>query len=156
MATKPKAVAVTKPKEKISPLTRDAFGLWQHKRQTHNAYIPHGVTFEETLDPFFWSFVATSIRDNDRIEMVAEDGTWMATCHVKLATTRTVSLEKLNYIEFDSTQQVYAVDDWLVKWNGPSHKWVYIDPTGEIVEKGYSSEADAMKALTLYRRKIAA
>jgi len=159
MATKT-ATAVNKTevkkKERPQSLRRESFGLFQHKRQIHNAYIPHGVTFEEAMHPFYWSFVARSVRDNDRIEMVAEDGTWMASCHVKAATTNSVNLVKIQYIKFQAQERAYAIDDWTVKYNGPSHRWVFIDPLGEIVDKGFKTEHDAMKALTQYRHKIAA
>ncbi len=59
-------------------------GLAEYSRSVYFVTIPRKFTFEDVLDPSFWRH-ATILRPNDRLELVAEDGSWDADVRVTAA-----------------------------------------------------------------------
>ena len=59
-------------------------GLAEYSRAAYFVVIPRKFSFDDCLDPSFWRH-ATILKPNDRLELVAEDGSWDADVRVTAA-----------------------------------------------------------------------
>lgn len=63
-------------------LRPNRFDRAEQKRTVYAIDPEHGTTVEDMLKPAYWAHVAAKLRPSDRIEALAEDGSWMAVFHV--------------------------------------------------------------------------
>ena len=58
------------------------WGLAEEKRRDHVVEVALGITQEDILEPSFWSHLAPEFNALDKIEVRAEDGSWIANLRV--------------------------------------------------------------------------
>lgn len=106
----------------------------EFERTIYTATPEHGTVFEDMLKPQYWANVAYKFKPGDRIEITAENGDWFAELMVvaaarlwaKVAVLRYVELAEAKLTEGQAASDLVGldpVDDYEVKWSGPSVKW---------------------------------
>ena len=61
------------------------WGLAEEKRRDHVVEAEIGVTVDDILEPSYWSHLAPEFAPLDKIEVRAEDGSWIANLRVLYA-----------------------------------------------------------------------
>jgi hypothetical protein len=129
--------------------------------------VVRGTTREMVLEPDFWVHLGGKLKVDDRVEVVAQDGTFELDLRVASVDARGfwVQMRLLGeWIEpVAAGKKVAAPRPWpdaegyRVEWGGPVHKWRIIDQAGQIVDKMLSSEAAAIDKLSEVKaEKVAA
>lgn len=140
-------------------LSRERIGLFQHMANSHLAHIPRNHTLDDILLPGYWSSVSATLRDNDNIKAVCEDGSWVADLHVRSSAITAASVVCMNYKECNAIVRESRFDNYVLKWGGPTNKWQIIDedtnpPT--VIQKGIDDKERAVKDLLEYQKKLIA
>ena len=129
--------------------------LAEYQRQDWVANAPEGVTPEDLKDPAFWSLMAASMKPFDRIDVRADDGSWLAEVLVKQADRTYAVVSVLNVYQLDENTPPAPADDFDVLWRGPQNKWCVKRLTDdEIVKAGLSTRAEGNAWLTEYRKAL--
>lgn len=125
--------------------------------------LPTGVTVDDALVPEFWAHVGKKLRPLNRIELQAQDMTFIAECIVLAAGPGFAKVKMLEYYslaesaESAAEQMTAAVIEgqYEVKWNGPSHKWVVIRVSdGMMLQTGFPAQADAQIWALSHQRTV--
>jgi hypothetical protein len=127
----------------------------------HLAVLP-GTTREMVLDPDYWVHLGSTLKVDDRIEVVAQDGTFDLDLRVVAVDPRGYWVQTRllrEWVETPGAKKEAAPKTWpdaegyRIEWAGPVHKWRIIDRATKILGKGYPSEAEAGVALDAIRRE---
>jgi hypothetical protein len=136
-------------------------------RVTRFLSVPPGTTRDMCLDPDYWVHLGSTLKVDDRIEILAQDGTFDLDLRV-------ISLDPRGYwaqvrllrewVQPDGAKKEAQpkawpdADGYRIEWSTPTtHKWRIIDRAGQIVSRGHASEADAIETLAEIKlAKIAA
>lgn len=132
------------------------FALAEHKRAIWQATIEQGVTFEEVIDPAFWSHVANKIEPYSRIECVSEDGTYFAELMVMDVGMGFVKTSVLRFVELMAPTKVDGEHSkYEVRFQGPYKKHVVIRKEDGMVLKEGMSKVEANEWLTGHVKSMA-
>lgn len=106
---------------------------------------PAGATVEAMLNPASWVHMARRLSPRDRIEVMPEDGAWMADFVVLYKDTVGASLFLLQ--KWDLTKvTVESKDDYFVKWQSPATKYAVFRASDKtVVKNGFETEAQAQE-----------
>lgn len=127
--------------------------VYQHAVAVGNDYE------KDVLSPAYWVHVCNKLKDGDRIEVTAKDGTYFAELYVASVSpigARVVELSKA--VLKANVKEVSALDDpdYLLKLRGPQ-KWSIIRKAdGVVIKDMLPTRSDAEKELTEYRKAVAA
>jgi len=114
--------------------------------------VPPGITAEDVQNPEFWQFVARRLKVNDRIEVVAEDGTLDMDLRVTAVDPRffwaqirvlRVMVGATSVVEGDKADP----DGYVIEWGGPAHRFRIIDRGKNLIEKDLASREAAQEKL---------
>ena len=118
------------------------------------------------LEADYWVHLGSTLKVDDRIEVVAQDGTFDLDLRVVAIDPRGFWAQVRVLREWALTPGAKAAaapktwpdaEGYRVEWGGPVHKWRIIDRAGQIVGKGHPTEADAVADLDETKRaKLAA
>lgn len=119
----------------------------EFERVIYQACPEAGVTFEEVCEPAFWSHVAEKLKPSDRIEVLAEDGSYFAELLVVDAGRLYAKVAVLRFVEL-SSPDVAGIEKTLaefkVEFKGPTLKHVVIRLSdNQIVQDGIARKIDA-------------
>lgn len=106
---------------------------------------PAGTAFEEVLDRKYWSHVSTSLKPSDRVEVLAEDGSYFAELIVRATGPQWADVSVLRKCDLDA---VSLADDSAVsvEWRGPHHRFCVVRTSDkQIIKGGFAEKADANK-----------
>lgn len=121
---------------------------------------PHGVPAEALLDPNFWSNCARELKPGERVEVVAQDASYDLDLRileigptaerplwVRVRVLRSwpdISLVGAAAAPSLRPQITTSVDDVVVEWGGPSHKYRLVRASDKsVLAHGFASKADA-------------
>jgi hypothetical protein len=100
-------------------------------RRHYGVELATGVALEAALEPEFWAHVGKDLRPFDRIELMAQDRTFIAELVVLSSGPGFAKVKLLE--SYDLTDDMAGVEaeesaesPFLVKWNGPSDKYAVI------------------------------
>jgi len=117
----------------------------------YSLFPPPGVTREHVVDPNYWVHIASRLKANDRIEVVAEDGSLDMDLRV-IAVDPSVQklwaqVRVLRSYEAEAVAEKPAVDTggYRYEWAGPVHRWRVMFGD-ELVEHGHPDKAAAIDA----------
>jgi len=119
--------------------------LAEYDRQDWVANAPEGTVIEDITEPSFWSLMAAQMKPYDRVEIRADDGTWLAEvlvlgCDRTWARVHLLNHYKLSTADVSLTQSVRHESFW----RGPQHKWCVKRLTdNEIVKSGCATREEA-------------
>lgn len=151
------ADTVTTIEKKDRKLHASRFGLAEHKRRIFSIVPEHGTEFEEVLKPSFWSHIAVNLRISDRIEVLAEDGSYFAELIVRDAGNLFASVGVLRKIDLDPVNSGEGSDGHEVAWKGPHRKFAVIRKSDDaIVKDGFDAKPAALAWLAGNIKSLAA
>jgi len=128
-------------------LNPSRFGLAEFERQDWVATAEMGIKPEDLLDPGYWAHVSARMKPFDRIEIRAEDGSWIAEllvlgCDRNWAKIHIMSAHNLTNTDVSQTQS--ASIQHKVEWKGPHKKFVVIRlADSNILKEGIADKAEA-------------
>lgn len=125
--------------------------LEQSEFKTLNWVIdaPQGVTPEDILRPEFWSGVAEDLKPFNRIEVRADDGTWMTELLVLIASRAWASVHVLHHHDLttgdvDQTLAAEMAEPFFYKYMGRSRMHCVIRRSdNEVVFENGQSQVEA-------------
>lgn len=129
----------------IIPRFKDA----AYERSIWQASIEAGVSFEEVQNPTFWAHVASKLKQNDRIEVVAEDGAYFAEllvldCDRLWAKTAVLRFVELSAPDVAAELLSPLAAGYKVEYKGPTLKHVVIRLSdNQIVQQEIARKGDA-------------
>lgn len=106
-------------------LSATALRLAEHVRMVHSVVVPDCVTKREVLEPSYWAHVAARLRPGSRIEVAAEDGSWLMELYVVASCKVWAKVHVLHDYDLTSTALSPSPpsDDFYVKWGGANAKF---------------------------------
>jgi hypothetical protein len=137
--------------------------------------VKPGTTIDMVMDPDFWVHSGQHLRIDDKLEVLAADGSFEVELRCVAVDVRgywaqmrlltwwprnlAVRPEWIESKAAGETPPQTGPDPqgYLVEWAGPVHKWRIINRAGEIVGKGFVTQEDAASEVArIKREKIAA
>lgn len=95
----------------------------EYRRQVYQVVLEPGTTLDHALQPEFWAHVSRKLKVRDRIEVHAQDGSWMAELLVRRAGPVSASVGLISKVTFDAAAPLAGAEGVEIKWRGPSVKW---------------------------------
>lgn len=148
---------------KIQPLQSSALGFKKYaSHEDYRVILPEGQAFENLLDPYFWSNVAKKFVPFDEIQVIAEDGAWIAEFYVIQCGDNWARIALKNKLDLHAT----AVEDdtlpagYSIKFGGPVVGWSILRGAERVFpQKPYNRPADkgeALEWLKVHTKNLAA
>lgn len=114
-------------KKRSISVDQQRWGLAEYRRHDWVVNAPEGATVEDIKQPGFWALMAAELSPYDRIEVRADDGTWLAEgvvlgCDRTWAKVHVLNTYKLSTGDVALSQS----DQYSVEWKGPHKKWTVI------------------------------
>lgn len=108
---------------------------------------------DATLVPGYWAHVSAMLRIGDRIEVLAEDGSYFSELLVRDVGNLYAKVSVLSHTKFE--QEVVEVPEgYDVKWRGPSAKYGVLRGK-DVLKDGFVGKAEANAWLTDLIKKVA-
>jgi len=118
-----------------------------------------GTTVKDMLKPDYWTHVSFSLKQGDRIEAIAEDGSWFAEFYVKYANKVETHVALMRDVTLGkpAAKKETAEPEHLIKYVNQNAKWRITRTKDKVmlVEKLESKEV-AQEWLNKYLEDIAA
>lgn len=129
------AEANEKPKRSVQ-IDPGRMRLAEYERQDWVANAPEGSAIEDILQPGFWSLMAAQMKPYDRVEVRADDGTWLAEvlvlgCDRTWAKVHLLSSHQLTTADVSQSQSA----KYDVIWKGPQKKWIVLRLADQTIVK---------------------
>lgn len=130
--------------KKVMPIEPMRMRLAEYERQDWVANAPENTDPEDLKDPAFWSHMASNFKPYDRIEVRADDGSWIAECRVLMCERTWAKVAVLHVHKLSSVSSAKAPSKYRVEFKGPHRKWSVIRGSdGEYVKDGLNTKDDA-------------
>lgn len=131
--------------------------LAQYERQEWVANAPEGCTVEDIKDPAFWSLMSFQMKPYDRVEVRADDGTWVAEVLVIGCARNWAKVSVLQHHKLASAADAMKDDaDYRVQWKGPQKKWCIIRNSDDaFIREEIASRESAETQMKEYERNAA-
>jgi hypothetical protein len=125
-------------------LTPNRFSLAETRRNIWQIIPEDGTPYELLFDKDYWAAMASKLRPFDRIEVLADDGSFWAELLVLMATKTQAAVMELRKIDISTKEVAQVEEKFAVKWRGPHRKWSVIrSADSSIVRSGFESADDA-------------
>lgn len=148
-------------KERVTPqLSRRRWHIGEMHRNVFIVDAEEGVTREDLKKSEFWAHVASDMRQHDRIEVRAENGSYFAeylilACSQTWAQVRELTFLNLDPVDTDAKQE--RLSNYLVKHRGTHLKHCVIRKSdNQIISEGHKTKLEAMLALKQHEQSVAA
>lgn len=139
-------------------LTADRIKLAEYVRNIFVIVPELNTKLEDMLRPAFWSHVAAKLHPSDRIEVIAEDGTYFAEFYVVSCGRNwaKVSLLRMHELAEDTPEVTKAVSsEYEVQWAGGQEKARVIRLVDkQVLQAGLSSKKEAAEWLAKYEAQL--
>jgi hypothetical protein len=125
-------------------------------RTIWSATPEHGTPFEALLEPGYWAHVAAFLKPNDRIEVLAEDGSYFAELIVRSTQRVSVVVTLLRKVDLESAAAEQEDAEFAVKFRGAA-KWSIVrTKDNAVVKEHIPTRKDAERDLGDYLKALAA
>jgi hypothetical protein len=138
------------------------FSLVETRRNIWQIVPEDGTPYELLFDKDYWAVMASELRTYDRIEVLADNGSFWAELLVLMATKTQAAVMELRKIDISTSSSTGSgaaevEEEFAVKWRGPHSKWSVIRKTDRsVVKQGFDDAGSARAfALTLDARPVA-
>jgi hypothetical protein len=99
--------------------------LAEHSRTFYRIVPAEGVTLEDFKRPEYWSHVARDLKINDKLEVLAEDGTWYAELLVRDVSQTGARVSVLMHLPLEA-EDIAAPRSDLEAKHHPSVRWTVV------------------------------
>lgn len=125
-------------------LLRDA----EYRRSVHQVILEAGTPYEATLQPEFWAHVSRKLKVRDRIELHAQDGSWVAELIVRSSGPVSVNVAPLFKVDLAAAPTSKGELDGVKFQHRGFAKWSAVRLSDKkILTEGHDTEEDARAAL---------
>jgi hypothetical protein len=110
----------------MTQLASNRLHFAEHRRNIFTVTPEHGTPYEAILREDFWAHVSVKMKPGDRIEVLAEDGSYFAELLVQDAGRLYAKVAPLRHIKLDAVdvkEGGLAMEGFEVVWKGPQLKW---------------------------------
>lgn len=116
-------------------------------RNVWSCIAQHGITVEDAQRPEFWAHHAKELKQWDKIELRAEDGSFFAELLITQVAETFARVQLLNLYKFSNPVKAPMLD-LDVAWGGPNHKWRVMRKDKTVLKAHFDSEeaAESWKA----------
>lgn len=139
-------------------LTADRIKLAEYVRNIFVINPEPNVKLEDMLQPAFWSHVAAKLHPSDRVEVIAEDGTYFAEFYVVSCGRNwaKVSLMRMHDLSEDEPKtEKPASGEYEVQWAGGQEKARIVRLVDkQVIQSGFASKKEAAEWLTKYETQL--
>lgn len=137
-----------------------AFEVAEYKRTVYRGVVERGVSPEDVIHPAYWAYHSAKLKPWDRVELIAEDGTWFgeylvlgcdrtwarvfALRVVMLTSADVAETQAANANEGKPEQSSSIAPANEVRFRGPVRKWSVIRVSDSaILAEGISQKREA-------------
>lgn len=130
-------------------LAEGARNIWQ--------IVPEeGVSFDDLLDPAYWTHIADRLRPTDRIEVVPEDGSYFAELLVRSQGRMTAKVVVLRKVDLGAPEASAPTLGFDVLWKGAHHKHAVVRLRDKsVMQAGFEAKEAALAWLAANARTLA-
>lgn len=123
--------------------------LSQYERQEWVANAPEGCTPDDIKKQDFWSLMAYQMKPYDRVEVRADDGSWLAELVVVGCGRNWAKVSVLNHYKLaDAGKEMKGDAEFRIDFKGPQRKWCVIrNSDDEYIRDKLGSKEEAMAAM---------
>ena len=142
--------------EVFEPLRGRPMDLADYQMARYGVRVPAGTKLQDLLHPSYFQNYLHLIgrRPGTVVEVLSDDNALDATLRVLTVTKTTARMRVLrNHEEPSGSAGRDIGSEMEVTWGGPQHKWRFLH-RGEIIEKGFGSEAEAREAAARYAETV--
>lgn len=126
-------------------------------RNIWQAIPEDGTPFEALLDPAYWSHHASKARIGDRIEVLAEDGSYFAELIVREQGNLSVKVAVLRKVDLEAVPETPLAEGFDVQYRGQVRKHCVVRLRDKaIVSEGHENKAAAFAWLGQNAKSLAA
>lgn len=146
----------TKQEKRAVQIDPGRMQLAEYARQNWVANAPEGATIEDCQQPGFWSLMAAQMKPYDRVEVRADDGTWIAEflvlgCDRTWARVHPLGNYKLTTVDVSQSES----QKYEMRWRGPQHKWSVVRLADQVAVKEGCETKEAAAAWMKEHEKVA-
>lgn len=129
-------------------LLRDyAYSTYFYRAKTNE-----GETVDAVQEASFWAHMAKKFRIGDKVEVLADDGTWEWHGRVQRKGAVEVFFREIFVWQSDGQEARPApTPEYKVAWAGNSHKFRIINDAGDILKHGFEDKEQAIQYLSDYK-----
>ena len=129
--------------------------LAEYDRQEWIVNAEPGHTIDDILKPGYWAHMAPQMSAYDHIEVRAEDGSWVADLLVVQVDRMWAKVVLKSKFEFSSSENPTDVDQHVVEWKGPQHRFAVIRISDrEKIRDGFHTKEEAGAWMREHERVI--
>lgn len=135
----------------VVPLRTGDVKLHHLVHQTWAAFVPPDYTIEDLENPKLYSFMSTRFQDLDRIEVTAEDGSFVAKGIVRRSLGREINVQiyEMNELQAPMMGKELEMYGYLIRHGGAVKKfWIQNKDTGSTLKEGMNTQMEAIQYLT--------
>lgn len=150
-------MAETAEPAKVRKIHPSRFKLAETSRNVYMIVPEDGTPFDSLLEPSYWSHIADKLRPTDRIEVIAEDGSYFAELLVRSQGRMTAKVSVLRKVDLDPPEAASQTLGFDVQWKGPHHKHAVVRLSDKSIMQGsFDTKEMALAWLALNARTLAA
>jgi hypothetical protein len=111
--------------------------------------------YEEVLKPEYWAHAANKFHPTDRIEVLAEDGSWFAELFVVSCGRNWAKVCQMRYVELSESVADEPQAKFIVKWRGQMHKHCVVRVAdNEVIKTEFATAPEAKKWMDDYETNV--
>lgn len=95
----------------VLPIGSGAINPAEEKRNVHHVVLDERISYEAIFQPAVWAHVVNKLHIGDRIEIVPEDGSYLAEVLVRDVGPVSASVAELYRVEFDEAPSLVEGSD---------------------------------------------
>lgn len=126
-------------------------------RTVHRANVPAGVDLATVLDPGYLGHYTKVLTAGDILEVVCDDGSWMAWLWVMFVGTAEVKCQTIWETTFEKASQADVSETHKIKWISPTRKYAVVrKDDGKVLKDMLYPESEAAAYLRQHLKNIEA
>lgn len=132
--------------------------LAEHTSRLFSHTPKPGVSFDDLLDPDYWTHVAPQMQVGNRIDVMAPDLSWWGQLLVRDVGRRDAVVHKMIYVEMGEAESAMTTEDpYEVKWRGPARKFSVIRRSDkEVIRDEFEMKEQALRWIKNHMQSLAA
>jgi hypothetical protein len=146
-------------KKKVVDIKPSQFSLTEFQRQSITIIAKPDQSIDDVMEPGAWATVSPKVRPWDRVDVIAEDGSYIAELFVVQVSKLWVRTALVNFTDLskeDRSADNGKNDIHEVKWRGPSAKHCVVRKSdGSVISEKHESKEDAHKSMLDYEKALA-
>jgi hypothetical protein len=110
----------------MTQLASNRLHFAENRRNVFCVTPEHGTPYDAILKDDYWAHVSAKMKPGDRIEVLAEDGSYFAELLVQDAGRLYAKVASLRHVKLDAVEVKeggLVMEGYEVAWKGPQLKW---------------------------------